>query len=720
MNPQRILRILTLTAIIIASFIHAACRPVGKQAEQSPQIPQLTVKDLGMERYNIARPDSMQWIFNGRGKCYPRRFSLTGFNGLNQITGPWEYRFRFDFVEKRSGVRIMDNVPEVMDTNDPCGWNFRAGAPFCIVPQDDTWYPHASRRTGSFHKNFKTGTVSFGIATRTLVSARTSEVLLAVEIENRDTAPLTLTLLPMQNGKNTLENRDGQGSDCLVTDLTTVKGQSLEWTIPPKTKQTHNFAIGLFGKGEKRPGVCQPNLAERVTQADEDGEAQIRRIARPLPSCQTSNRQLDQLYKRCIASLAMCRWNREDFRNHPSWAAGGFMCLTVWDFSFAADSLCQIDPDGVRHIIKDVLGIGQMKGSYVDLQSPRLQTWILYIQDPFAFRDLINSYIKITGDRSILDDHAGEHTVYDWLKLWAVKLDTFAHRPDGLIDMGYGNEFLLELRTDGYDYVVPTVNGLAVEYFRWMAQLAGERHDPDAAKYAQRAEALNKSLQNLWNEKAGWFDNLYADGSRAPVFTMHLFDLLGTSVVSEHQRQAIAAHFVPGDFLAEMGIYSISKKDTVHWDRFDGDWGGGGSYIGTPLRTARYLYENGDPQHAWEVLKRTARIAEHFSYMPQSPAVDEPYEWRYGGNLEVSSGAGLEAVWSGVFGLRPKPDGSLVVSPPPFNPEIGEAALAGYQFRRHSYDVKLLSSGWRVYQDGKLWSQSGYGQQVIIPAQSPR
>jgi hypothetical protein len=77
----------------------------------------------------------------------------------------------------------------------------------------------------------------------------------------------------------------------------------------------------------------------------------------------------------------------------------------------------------------------------------------------------------------------------------------------------------------------------------------------------------------------------------------------------------------------------------------------------------------------------------------------------------------LEAIWSGIFGLRPQFDGSLVVSPPPFNPEIGEAALAGYQFRQHRYDVELLSSGWRVFLDGKLWSQSEYGQQVRHCAQ---
>jgi len=269
MSLPRLLRYFTLAATIIASFIQAGCRPAGEQADRAPQVPQVAVKDLRMERYNIARPDSMQWIFNGRGKCYPRRFSLTGFNGLNQISGAWEYRFRFDFVEKRSGVRIMDNVPEVMETNDPCGWNFRAGAPFCIVPQDDTWYPHAERRTGSFHKNFKTCTVSFWIATRTMVSARTNEVLLTIEIENRDTAPLTLTLLPMQNGQNTFEHRDGQVSDCLVTDLTTAGGKASSGQFLPRPNRIITSPSDCLARGSSGRAFANqtlPNVLSRPTK----------------------------------------------------------------------------------------------------------------------------------------------------------------------------------------------------------------------------------------------------------------------------------------------------------------------------------------------------------------------------------------------------------------------------------------------------------------------
>jgi hypothetical protein len=678
---------------------------------------QVTVKDLGMERSDIARPDNTQWIFNGAGRTFPRRWSLTGFDGLGFLHWSDGYRFHFDFVEKRSGVRIVDNVYERMAQEDPLGWNFRRNAPFCIVPQADTWYPHFERKTGSFYKNFQTGTVSFGIGTRTIVPSRLKEVLEEITIENRDDSPLTLTLLPMQNGTNTLQLANKEAANCLVTDLQNIVGQGLEWTIPPQAKQTRNFSITQFGNQEKRPEIFEPGLAARVHQADQDGEAGIGRIAGRLPVLQTTNRLLADLYKRSLVSLAFCRFDYPAARVHPTWLCGGFPLIVAWDFSYAGDALSLIEPRSVRQVVGDVLGIGQLQGSYINPDSPRSEYGILYVQDPFALQALIRSYIKITGDRSICDDVVGGKPVYDWLKLWAAKLDSYAtNRPDGLMDVGDGNELLLELRTDGYDHVVPTLNGLASEYNRWLAQLAKERKDPDGERFAKRAETLTRSLQTLWNERAGWFDNLYVDGSRRPFFTMHLFDLLGASCVTRHQQQAIASHFVAGEFLAPMGIYSISKRDTVHWDRFDQDWGGGGCYLGTPFRAARLLYEIGDAPHAGEILKRTAQQAEHFSYLPQGPAVDEAYENPRAGTLDISSGgAAVETIWSGIFGLRPQADGVMVVTPAPFDAETGEATLSGFQFRRHRYDVELKSSKWRVFVDGKLASVKPYSGSLTIP-----
>ena len=712
----------TWNSLRIGAVVLSACHAglASASGAPAPSLPPLSVSDLAMPRHQIARDDSLLWIFNGRGKCNPLRYSLTGFSGLNHVEGDGRYRFRFDFVEQRSALKILDNVPEIMNTDDPLGWNFRAGAPLCVLTQDETWYPHFYRRIGTFHKHFKTGTVSFAIETRTFVSARDTEILMAVDLENRDAEPLALILLPIQNGQNVLQVPYGRALACVATDLPDVKGQGLEWTIPPKTRQTRHFAVSVAPK-EQAPPVCQPGLGDRVRQADLDGEAKIRRIADPLPGLKSQSPQLDNLYKLCLASLALCRWQRSDFRRQPTWVVGGFICVVSWDFSFSAHALSLIEPQAIRQTLRDVLDIGRMQASYIDIRKPRTLAPFLYIQEPFALRDLISAYLTITGDRSILDDQAGGASVYEWLKRWGAKLDEFATGPGGLIDLGDANELLLELRTDDYDHVVPAVNGLAVEYFRWLSQLAKERKDPDAARFAQRADALNRAFHDkLWDAKAGWFDNLYPDGSRQALFSAHLFDLLGTSTLTRSEHQAIVSHLKEGEFLAEFGLYSISRKDTVHWDRLDADWGGGGCYLGTPLRTARYLYESGDDKRGWDLLKRMSRFASHFAFLPQSPMAEEPAEFRTGGNLEISAGAGLEAVWFGIFGLRPNEDGSLVISPAPFNPEIGEATLAGFQFRRHSYDVQLRRDGYRVFLDGNLCSKKRYGKITTIPAQSSR
>jgi hypothetical protein len=173
---------------------------------------------------------------------------------------------------------------------------------------------------------------------------------------------------------------------------------------------------------------------------------------------------------------------------------------------------------------------------------------------------------------------------------------------------------------------------------------------------------------------------------------------------------------VEGEFLGEYGMYSISKKDKVHWDRIDGDWGGGGSYLGTPLRTARYLYQHGDAARGWDILKRMCRLAKHFAYLPQSPYADEPDEFRTGGGLEVCAGAGLEAIWFGIFGISLREDGSMTISPAPYNPEIGTAILADFRFRGRSFEIRLHLTEYEVLADGKPLANRAYGQMVVVPA----
>ena len=219
----------------------------------------------------------------------------------------------------------------------------------------------------------------------------------------------------------------------------------------------------------------------------------------------------------------------------------------------------------------------------------------------------------------------------------------------------------------------------------------------------------------LWDEQAGWFHNLYPDGSQHLVWSYHVFDLLGTSLPSETQQRRLIGHLVEGEFLGPYGMYSVSKSDDTHWDLMDEDWGGGGQYPGMPLRIAEALYRLGHAELGWNILSRCKLWTERYPYVPQDVFTDYPNDMdEEDMPLEISAGSGVQAVVFGIFGLRPSPDGALEVSPS-YHQELGEAKLKGYSFRGHSYDVTMGPWEFRVYRDGQLAAQHPYGQPVRFP-----
>ena len=298
-----------------------------------------------------------------------------------------------------AGRGILDNVSEVMNTEDPLGWNFRAGAPLCLLAQDETWYPHFYRRVGTFHKHFKTGTVSFAIETRTYVSARNDEVLMAIELENRDSEPLTLTLLPSRTDRICCRSLTAAVWLAWLPIWQTSRGRG--WN-----GRSHQRPVKPAISPSRWPPRTKRRPFTRRVSATGSGRLMltVKRnsggLSEPLPVLKTQSPQLDNLYKRCLASLAFCRWQRSDFRRQPTWVCGGFICVVTWDFSFSAYALNLIEPQAIRQTLRDVLDIGRMQASYIDIRQPRTLAPFLYIQEPFALRDLIGAYITITGDRT--------------------------------------------------------------------------------------------------------------------------------------------------------------------------------------------------------------------------------------------------------------------------------------------------------------------------------
>jgi hypothetical protein len=698
----------------------------------------LTPELLGMPRTQIAFGDRMLRLFNGRGAVSIRDKSLTGLQTLQfPPIDIRDYRFFLAFRETKANVLIQDVVPDVYDYMvetgkgpHPLGLNFSPGAPLVMLLQQAYWEPNAFFRTGTFHKQFGDRWISFGISTRASVAADKDEIYMAVEIENREAEPLVFVASPDQrapelrlslpneahkpSGPVTHPDAFTLASDqiriTVVSDLPGREKDGWRWEIPGHAKRQAYFGIILQQTSSPAPGVVAPDLAPRMERADQALRGRLQWAGETLPQVSTGDSAFDDLYRRCILSVLDSRWERENFIVKPFYAVGTWIFTIPWDTSYASEMLSILDPAGLREAFLTYVRAGLLTSSWVPWNGKSNTSW--YAQNPFAEMRILQDYLVQTGDTDFLNYSVEGASVFEWMKRMGRELVKRYGRPDGLLDFGAGSEKMLEIRTDGYQHVVAATNGMAVAYFRQVAEWCRQRNDPEAAQFENWAKTLQDSLnQKLWDEQNGWLVNLYPDGSKHLVMSYHQFDLLDTPVLSQKQKDAMIGHLREGEFLGPLGVYSISKADRVHWDLEDVDWGGGGQYTGEPLRLAESLYRLGHAELGWDILNRCTRWTEHFPYITQeifadyfrSPEVEMP--------LEVAAGSGVQAVIFGTFGLRPHLDGSLGVAPS-YHRELGQARLTGYRFRGHSYDVVLGPWDYEIFKDGKLATRSDYGKSI--------
>jgi len=159
-------------------------------------------------------------------------------------------------------------------------------------------------------------------------------------------------------------------------------------------------------------------------------------------------------------------------------------------------------------------------------------------------------------------------------------------------------------------------------------------------------------------------------------------------------------------------VYSIARRDTVHWDLIDSDWGGGGQYAGMPGRISRYLYQKGFAGLGWDILRRHIRYVDHFPYLPQNPRTDAPEQDRSSMPVQIAAGAGLEAIVFGTFGVKMGEE-NLTIKP--FNHEdIGEAALKDIHYKGRVFGIQLTRKTFSVYEEDKLIATRFYGEEFVI------
>jgi hypothetical protein len=407
----------------------------------------------------------------------------------------------------------------------------------------------------------------------------------------------------------------------------------------------------------------------------------------------------------------MSRYENPNYITNPFWAVGYWPFTISWDNSYSSDILAMLDPAGLKEAILTDFREVKMKRTYVSWKGAFWDN--LYIQEPFALQIMIEAYLRHTGDYSIFNQKAGELTVWQWMQKWVEELQTNYTNKEGLLDIGYNTEKIIEIRTDGYNHVVPITNILTIQLLYRMSEWAVFMKDKNRDIYYRDAEKLKSLVNNkLWNEQKGWFDNLYPDGTKEAIWTNHLFDALGTDYLSGSQINKLVSHLREGVFLGKFGIYSIARNDTIHWDLIDSDWGGGGQYAGAPGRLSRYLYKQGFPEMGWDILHRHMRYIEYFPYLPQNPRTDAPIQDRSSMPVEIASGAGMEAIIFGTFGI--KIDNDILTITPNTSEELGLTTLRDFKFKGNSYSISLEKRLFSVYRNGIKVTEKPYGGSVVF------
>ncbi|HEY1174787.1 MAG TPA: hypothetical protein VGF17_01415 [Phytomonospora sp.] len=331
-----------------------------------------------------------------------------------------------------------------------------------------------------------------------------------------------------------------------------------------------------------------------------------------LPILETTSDALRRLYWWGVLGTV---WFRRDFAGNvlgrsydtlmPNyWATTTF----IWDYSLSSITHALLDPEvmrrQVRHWIDSDIhthfGTSSLTGGPVG-------RW--YSVNDYAMTRLVNDYIRFTGDTALLDETLAGRTVAEHLRDWALAWrDLRGASP--LADYGEIDN-LLEC-VSSYTHEVAGLNAANVWNMRTVAEILTAHGDTrGAAELAAEADALVKSVVELYQPGDGYFVARQPDGTRVPVRHIYDFSVVGTTIaddLDESVRREMVAFF-ERELRTETWVRSLSPwdPDASYSVRPDHQWNG--AYPAWPADAVRSLVALGAPSVAADWLPGLARSA---------------------------------------------------------------------------------------------------------------
>jgi hypothetical protein len=283
---------------------------------------------------------------------------------------------------------------------------------------------------------------------------------------------------------------------------------------------------------------------------------------------------------------------------------------------------------------------------------------------PMLFR-IATTYLRVTRDRTFLDQRVGDRTVLEHLDRLALNYQKYLMADGGLADFGGDPWHFLEC-VPTYIHATAGFNAAYVHMLRQMAELHESLgHHDLAAQRSAAADKLARAIPQLYVPGKGFWQSRYPDGRQFDMRHCLDFQFVAQSIapdLSPIVRQEMR-DFVVRELLMKNWMRAQSLLDPAA-DRSDRpDHGPMGAYSGWPPETVDGLCCLGYWQDAFAFYRRCEAVTHegafsqgHGFYGPKKRDYDAPVRIANAGTncREALCGAGFtDVAIRAFFGFRP-------------------------------------------------------------------
>jgi Mannosylglycerate hydrolase MGH1-like glycoside hydrolase domain len=578
-----------------------------------------------------------------------------------------------------------------------------AGFGLGLLTAGGTWRPDRVERRGTFHQYDGGRLVSLAVESRLTPLYGAGGYILEIVVENRADRDAEISLqprlVPGRPGRVPLADwgwMQPQPDDTAGVEIT-LHHDHLHRRVPAGARTAFTLTVELGETAAGPADTLETAGAGSVARAQQATGRWERRLAAALeavPRLETDIPGLAAYWRRSIASGLVCLWDNPAFVTNPfvatSGVDGGALCAYVWDTGgYAPHLLTLMLSDTATDLLEAMLTADLAKHYAIAPDGAGLGVAYAY-----SGWSLVNLASAVASHRG-LTPHLAER-LHDAV----AALDARFPAAGELRDYGT-QQNLLEMRGAGWEHVVASPNAeraASLDALATLAETTGAALPVDALR-ATAHKIRAAVAEELWDADAKWFRSRYPDGHTELAYSVQAFDALRAGACTPQMAADLVARIREGAFLGAYGVSSVSAEDERHYELGDTDWSGGGAYTGEAPLLALTLWERGEAELAWTVLSRLLWMGTHYPYFPQEHYSDRPAAPPTGRRANIVAGlAGAEAILVGLAGVRPQPDGRLVIAPPP---APGHVTLRGLRFRGRSVDVECRPDGFTVTVDGE-------------------